>query len=923
MSLEPTPPSAAPPPVLIAGVSAAVWLTPQGVLETLSLPEAARRAVADPVLLVHARATARRLNLDGLHAYDLLELFAFTRPAVFCAPTPRGLALALGLPLPKDEEAQALSLRQAAGLLLRELQARGPSGDPQAAGIAFTMTRAGWLWGPWVMRMLGIGSSAEAPRIGAGFRVWERLGEWSEHAPEQPAGHFPVEPAAARQRLAELLGDESEARPQQADYASSACAAFAPREAEGEPRLVLAEAGTGVGKTLGYIAPASLWAERNEAPVWLSTYTRNLQQQIDGELDRLYPQTSEKRRKVVIRKGRENYLCLLNYAERVPQVSGAQAGEAAIPLGLVARWALRTRDGDIAGGDFPGWLVEIIGRGRLAGLVDRRGECIHSACEFWRKCFIEKSIRRARTAELVVANHALVMVQAALGGGEEGGIPLRYVFDEGHHLFDAADNAFAAHLSGQETAELRRWLLGADSRRGGGASRMRGLRRRMEDMLDNGGPLEQSLDFLVRAARCLPQEGWHGRLADGGADGACEHFLLAVRSQVFARAEKAGEGYSLECELHPVSEDLLTAAHELLADLQAILDPAKRIATQLQRRLDEEAETLEVDQRRRIEGLARSLERRLLLPVQAWCAMLEALEQPPSETFVDWLAVDRIEGNEIDLGLHRHWIDPTLPLARSVLSRAHGALITSATLTDRSGEPEADWHAAEMRVGAVHLPNPSVRAGVPSPFDYASQTRVFIVTDVRKDDLDQVSAALRELFLAAGGGGLGLFTAISRLRAVHRRIAAPLEQAGLSLLAQHVDGMDVSTLVEIFRAEPDSCLLGTDAVRDGVDVPGRALRLIVFDRVPWPRPDLRHKARRKQFDGRRYDDRLTRLKLRQAFGRLVRRADDHGVFVLLDPMMPSRLFGAFPEGVTPQRVGLAEAIAESRAFLAPDAKPLD
>ena len=163
---------------------------------------------------------------------------------------------------------------------------------------------------------------------------------------------------------------------------------------------------------------------------------------------------------------------------------------------------------------------------------------------------------------------------------------------------------------------------------------------------------------------------------------------------------------------------------------------------------------------------------------------------------------------------------------------------------------------------------------------------------------------------------------------MHGRIARPLEERGLDLFAQHLDGLDVSTLVEIFRAEPDSCLLGTDAVRDGVDVPGRALRLIVFDRVPWPRPSLIHRARRADAaiqggprsgpgGGRGYDDRLTRLKLRQAFGRLVRRADDHGVFVLLDPMMPTRLATAFPPGVPVARVGLAEAIAETAAFLRP------
>ena len=82
-----------------------------------------------------------------------------------------------------------------------------------------------------------------------------------------------------------------------------------------------------------------------------------------------------------------------------------------------------------------------------------------------------------------------------------------------------------------------------------------------------------------------------------------------------------------------------------------------------------------------------------------------------------------------------------------------------------------------------------MRVRVPSPFDYPTQTRVFIVTDVPRNDTAQVAAAYRELFLAAGGGALGLFTAIARLRDVHERIAPALEQAGLDLLSQHVDAM--------------------------------------------------------------------------------------------------------------------------------------
>ena len=257
---------------------------------------------------------------------------------------------------------------------------------------------------------------------------------------------------------------------------------------------------------------------------------------------------------------------------------------------------------------------------------------------------------------------------------------------------------------------------------------------------------------------------------------------------------------------------------------------------------------------------------------------------------------------------------PTKPFAETLIGAADGAAITSATLRDTAVETAATWSAAEIRTGAQHLALPATRLSLPSPFDHAAQTRIFVATDVGRDDAPAVASAVRDLFLAAHGGGLGLFTSIARLRAVHGRIARDLADAGLTLLAQHVDGMDAGTLVDIFRADRDSCLLGTDAVRDGVDVPGRALHLIVFDRVPWPRPDILHRARREHFGGG-YDNILTRLRLKQAYGRLIRRADDHGVFVMLDSRLPSRLCSAFPEGVAVERLPLAEVVARTGDFI--------
>ena len=900
-------------PVLVTGARGAMVLDPDGEFRRLSLAQAARFARAESPLVCHGPAVAARLGLDDFLRLDILELFAFVRPARFCLPTPRGVAEAVGLPRPHDPEDEAEALLSATRRLLEEL-ARAAVADKaskavETRGLSWMMARGGWGWGNAVLAALGV--QGDAGRGGGAARVWERMPEWTEYAPEPPAGSIPVDPAETRARLAAMLGEGAEQRPSQADYASAVSQAFLPRDREGEPRMVLAEAGTGTGKTLGYIAPASLWAEKNLAPVWISTHTRNLQRQLDSELDRLFPLPQDKARKVVIRKGRENYVCLLNVEDLVNR---GRAQDAAA-TGLMARWVGATRDGDMVGGDFPAWLVDLLGRARTLGLADRRGECIFSACFHYRKCFIERAIRRARRADIVVANHALVMIQAALGGLDDGAMPTRLVFDEGHHVFDAADSAFSAHLTGQEAAELRRWLLGPEGDMAS-RSRARGLHRRTEDLVGHSEAAVTALEQALTAARALPGPGWLHRLTEGEPQGPAETFLALVRSQVYARANGSDSPYSLESESWPLVPGLAEAAAELANAVGRLGVPLQVLQKSLAGILDDEAAELESATRSRIEGICRSIERRALLPLAGWKGMLATLcEGAAAAQYVDWLSVDRMDGRDMDVGMHRHWVDPTLPFAKAVMAPAHGVVITSATLRDGSGNTEADWRAAERRTGAVHLPRPGLRAAVASPFDYPAQTRVLIVTDVRKDDMDQVGSAYRELFLAAGGGGLGLFTAISRLKAVHKRISGPLEDAGIPLLAQHMDNMDTATLVDIFRAEEESCLLGTDAVRDGVDVPGRSLRLIVFDRVPWPRPDILHKARRAEFGGKSYDDMISRLRLKQAFGRLVRRAGDHGVFVLLDPMMPSRLFGAFPEGVVPVKVGLAEAVRLTADFL--------
>jgi ATP-dependent DNA helicase DinG len=533
-------------------------------------------------------------------------------------------------------------------------------------------------------------------------------------------------------------------------------------------------------------------------------------------------------------------------------------------------------------------------------------------------CFIERAIRRARHAPIVVANHALVISQAArdwLGEDETDDAPrgraVRYVLDEGHHLFDAADAGFSAFLSGREMAELRRWIKGAEGR---ARSRTRGLEERLKDLVADDDGAQSALDEAVAAAVALAGDGWIGRIQSGLPHGPGESFLHAAYAHVAARSD-ANEGlYSREASIEALGPELIEAARNLARALRRLAGPMLRLAHGLRKRLDEEADTLETSTRSRLIAAARGLERRAKLIVPAWIAMLDGLGEPEENEFVAWFEIARDDGRDLDIGLKRHWVDPTVPLAAEVLASAHGALITSATLRD-TGLGEDDWHAAEVRTGASHLVEPARRASFGSPFRYAEQARIFIVKDVERRNVDALAAAMRELFIAAGGGALGLFTAVRALRAVEQRLETPLADAGLALYAQHVDRLDTGALVDLFRTEENACLLGTDALRDGVDVPGRSLRLVVFDKVPWPKPTILHKARRARF-GRNYDDLLARLRLKQAFGRLIRSEKDKGCFVILESATPSRLLSAFPPDAPIKRCGLAEAIADIRLFLA-------
>jgi ATP-dependent DNA helicase DinG len=309
---------------------AGTWLAgADGNTRGISKGEAVMAAADTPLLLLNAPLVASRLGYPDLSGLDLLELFAFVHPARFCVPTPRGLAHALGLAEPAGDGDVPLLLQRAAGVLLGRCESVDWAEREGAWSTLQTLARLRW---PWAQALsVRIAKPARAEKW-----LFSRLPDWEE-APERPQpAQVLLDELEIEGRLERLTGEGSERREGQREYSRHAGGVFAPRSRERRPHVLLAQAGTGIGKTLGYLAPASLWAEQSGGTVWVSTYTKNLQRQLRQESARAWPAAREDGSPpVVVRKGRENYLCLLNLEDAL---QGGFAGRAAV----LATWSAAT-----------------------------------------------------------------------------------------------------------------------------------------------------------------------------------------------------------------------------------------------------------------------------------------------------------------------------------------------------------------------------------------------------------------------------------------------------------------------------------------------------------------------------------------------------------------------------------------------------
>ncbi len=655
-----------------------------------------------------------------------------------------------------------------------------------------------------------------------------------------------------RERLPTLPNFED--RPQQRQMAEAVAQAFEDEE------ILVAEAGTGTGKSLAYLIPALLWRARGgREPVVVATRTLNLQQQIlDVDVPRLQGPLGLPFRAVQAR-GWSNYLCLRRLAS-LPRMGDLTPSEASAVQALADHLSR-------GGGGLRSQVA--VGDDLWSRLACDSTACGRQRCPFYGRCLLFRERQALEGADLVVTNHALLLSDLALRrDGASGILPglTRVILDEAHHLEEAAtDHLGYSFLRSDFHRFLHQLYRPKATTEEGGF--LAGLRLTLA-----GAPLasRQRQDLLARVDR--------GLLAPLPAlAGAAEEFLHLLSERIPRDVEKV-----------PLDTAWFASAEG---------DEARQAGLRLGARLAEASGAL----REIAQGLEEAPEweagQGLRLETQGFAQRLDSIRSevefclfPESPDWVYWA-----EGSARDLGLGAAPLDVGPQLSALLFGMVRTAVLTSATLTIRGSTT-----FLEERVGLDQHQDRLERLVVESPFDFRHQAMVAVARDVPDPGDPSFARAVADpvgdLVAGLGGRTFLLVTSWRMLRDLEALLTPRLAEHGIAVLCQ--GRADRSVLLNQFRNGGRYLLLGTDSFWEGVDVPGEALSCVIMARLPFRVPtEPIHQARsgRLAQGGRNpfahYHLPLAVVKFRQGFGRLIRTATDKGVVLVLDGRLLSKGYG--------------------------------
>jgi len=649
----------------------------------------------------------------------------------------------------------------------------------------------------------------------------------------------------------------------------------------------LIEAGTGVGKSLGYLVPALRWAAANRERTIVSTNTITLQEQLVGkDLPFLSDALDDQPVRFALLKGWRNYLCL----QRLDQARGGGNtlfdDGADAQLASLSEWAARTTDGSTA--DLP-----VPPRPDVWDEVAAEPDlCTRLRCPHFDKCFVFAARRRAAQADVVVVNHHLLMADIAVrrasqNWSESAVLPAytRLVIDEGHHLESAA----GAHLGQTVTRRGLQRLLGRMERRGRGL--LPALQRRLaaaDDLLSVA-----SLDLVN--ARLFPSVSAARRMGDHLFDVLDDWLVTQTDPQVrltdaFDDAPVWGAG------LGATLDDLLREIELLAYGLRMVRE---RLETD-ERRAEELAPLLN-----EVGGVSR----RLANAADALrSALRPGIEASERVRWVEATGTREPGTDKRNISVSSVPLDLAPILREDLFRKLETCVVTSATLAVGDG-----FGFVARRLGLDHDDVEPVTAVLPSPFDYAAHAVLAIPSDFPAPNEDaalhfrRTVQAGADLIEAAGGGVFLLFTSHRDVREAAQVLRALGADARWPLLVHGEAPRDA--LLRRFREQGDAVLVGTASFWEGVDVPGRALRGLLLSKIPFRVPTEPVTAAQCEAIEAAGGDAFAEymvphaaLRLKQGFGRLIRTATDRGAVVLCDPRVLRKSYGrALLEGLPPAR----------------------
>ncbi|HSD16984.1 MAG TPA: ATP-dependent DNA helicase [Thermomonas sp.] len=642
--------------------------------------------------------------------------------------------------------------------------------------------------------------------------------------------------------------------------------AIAVAEAFEQRGVLLAEAGTGTGKTFAYLVPALLSGMKTI----ISTGTRALQ-------DQLYLRDLPRVRdalgtglKTALLKGRSNYLCRyrMEQAKGDPQLfkgpmsNGAfSSREQASQFQRVVSWSGRTRMGDLA-------ELEALPEDSplLAQITSTADNCIGTECPFWGECFVVQARQRAQTADVVVVNHHLLLADLALkqeGFGEILPGAQAFVVDEAHQLPELAAQFFGEGLGARPLVELARDAIGECKEVAGALASLQQPARE----------LEQAARALRASMDNLPVRGTAWRALD-------------------------------EVDIEPAFQSLA----EALQSMQDALEP-----------LREAAPGLDACHLRARDQLGRL--RRWLGEAETGSGSLSQAEGSGSDDVSGGSEPDPVSVHWYELTprgfrLQRTPLDVSGPLRRHREESRAAWVFTSATLAVSGGFS----HIAQ-RLGI----DAAVELLEPSPFDWDHQALCYLPPRLpepaSRDYGTALVAALLPVLHASGGRAFLLFASHRALR----EAAELLRDAPWPLFVQGSEPRHV--LLQRFRDSGNGVLLGTASFREGVDVAGDALSVVVIDKLPFAAPDdpvfeARLDAIRRSGGNPFRDEQLPQavIALKQGAGRLIRTETDRGVLVLCDPRLTGKSYGrVFMDSLPP--LPKTRDIGDVQAFFGSQSEP--